>query len=315
MEQLPGKKAFINDTIESVRGNLRGILAEMGRMSDAHEAGDIDVYINVDQFQGGFKTMAEGVNQMVGSHIAVKKRAMGVFKAFGEGDFDASMEQLPGKKVFINDTIESVRGNLRGIIAEMNTMSDAHEAGDIDIYIDAEKFNGGFKIMAAGVNKMVGSHIAVKKRAMAVVKAFGEGDFDEPMEKLPGKKAFINDDHRAGTRKPQDPHQRHGHAVQGRSRGPPRGPRRRRPPPGRIPRDRAGSQRHARRSDQPAQCTDRGREHAVAVGHCRRTRCSCRRQQALRRIPLGDRGRQQHAGRGYRPGERGQPRAAGDGVR
>ncbi len=193
MEQLPGKKAFINDTIESVRGNLRGILAEMGRMSDAHEAGDIDVYINVDQFQGGFKTMAEGVNQMVGSHIAVKKRAMGVFKAFGEGDFDATMEQLPGKKVFINDTIESVRGNLRGIIAEMNTMSDAHEAGDIDIYIDAEKFNGGFKTMAAGVNQMVGSHIAVKKRAMAVVKAFGEGDFDEPMEKLPGKKAFINE--------------------------------------------------------------------------------------------------------------------------
>ena len=75
-------------------------------MSDAHEAGDIDVYIDVDQFQGGFKTMAEGVNQMVGSHIAVKKQAMGVVKAFGEGDFDAPMEQLPGKKAFINDTIE-----------------------------------------------------------------------------------------------------------------------------------------------------------------------------------------------------------------
>ncbi|MBF5038507.1 methyl-accepting chemotaxis protein [Methylophilus sp. 13] len=193
MEQLPGKKAFINDTIENMRSNLKGFIADMRHMSKEHDAGDIDVVMNADKFQGDFKTMAVGVNTMVGGHIAVKKKAMAVIKAFGEGNFDAPMEQLPGKKAFINDTIESMRSNLKGFIADMNHMSKEHDAGDIDVVIDADKFQGDFKSMAVGVNTMVGGHIAVKKKAMAVIKEFGEGNFDAPMEQLPGKKAFIND--------------------------------------------------------------------------------------------------------------------------
>ena len=41
------------------------------------------------------------------------QKAMAVVKAFGEGDFDAPLEQLPGKKAFINDTVERVRGLLK----------------------------------------------------------------------------------------------------------------------------------------------------------------------------------------------------------
>jgi methyl-accepting chemotaxis protein len=130
---------------------------------------------------------------MVSGHIAVKKKAMAVVKAFGEGNFDAPMEQLPGKKAFINDTIEMMRGNVKGFIADMNHMSQEHDAGDIDVMMSTDKFQGDFKVMAQGVNDMVSGHIAVKKKAMAVVKAFGEGNFDAPMEQLPGKKAFIND--------------------------------------------------------------------------------------------------------------------------
>jgi methyl-accepting chemotaxis protein len=193
MEKLPGKKAFINETIEQVRGNLKGLIAEMNRMSIEHDKGDIDVVIDTHKFEGDFRTMAQGVNSMVGSHIAVKKMAMAVLKEFGKGNFDAPMEKLPGKKAFINETIEQVRGNLKGLIAEMNRMSTEHDKGDIDVVIDTAKFEGDFRAMAHGVNSMVGSHIAVKKMAMGVIREFGLGNFDAPMDKLPGKKVFIND--------------------------------------------------------------------------------------------------------------------------
>ncbi|GGL07435.1 hypothetical protein GCM10012284_47180 [Mangrovihabitans endophyticus] len=179
--------------IARVRGTLTDLLAETHRMSAEHERGDIDVVIDVRRFDGQFATMATQINDLVGAHIAVKKKAMAVVKAFGEGNFDAPLEQLPGKKAFINDTIEQVRGNLKGLIAEMNHMSVEHERGDIDVVIDTQRFSGQYVTMAAGINDMVAGHIAVKKKAMAVVKAFGEGDFDTPLEQLPGKKAFIND--------------------------------------------------------------------------------------------------------------------------
>ena len=40
---------------------------------------------------------------------------------------------------------------------------------------------------------MVMGHIAVKKKAMACVAEFGKGNFEAPLERFPGKKAFIND--------------------------------------------------------------------------------------------------------------------------
>jgi methyl-accepting chemotaxis protein len=173
--------------------SLNGLVEEMNNMSKQHELGDIDFIINTEKFNGAYKAMGQGVNEMVNAHISVKKKAMGVFKEFGNGNFDATIEQLPGKKRFINDTIEQVRGNLKGLIDEMNRMSSEHEKGDIDVVIDTHKFEGDFKTMAQGVNDMVNAHISVKKKAMGVFSQFGEGNFEANMEQLPGKKRFIND--------------------------------------------------------------------------------------------------------------------------
>ena len=192
MPQLPGKKAFINDTIEQVRSNIKDFIADMKHMSTQHDAGDIDVKMDEAKFHGAYKEMAQGVNTMVFGHIAVKKQAMSCIKGFGEGDFDAPMPQLPGKKAFINETIEQVRSNIKSFIADMKHMSSQHDAGDIDVRMDETKFKGAYQEMAKGVNFMVMGHIAVKKQAMAVVKEFGEGNLDAPLEKFPGKKAFVN---------------------------------------------------------------------------------------------------------------------------
>ncbi|MDE3010736.1 MAG: HAMP domain-containing protein [Pseudomonadota bacterium] len=193
LDAFPGKKKFINDTIEQVRGNLKLLIAEMNHMSTEHDAGDIDVRIDESRFRNDFQAMAQGVNSMVFGHIAVKRKAMACIKEFGEGNFDAPLDAFPGKKKFINDTIEQVRGNLKLLIAEMNHMSAEHDAGDIDVRIDEARFRNDFQAMAKGVNTMVFGHIAVKKKAMACIKGFGEGNMDAPLEVFPGKKRFIND--------------------------------------------------------------------------------------------------------------------------
>jgi methyl-accepting chemotaxis protein len=191
---VEGKDEFarLAASVGQVRGTLGRLVADMGRMSAEHERGDIDVMIDAGSFAGEYRHMAQGVNDMVGAHIAVKKLAMGVVAEFGRGNFDAPLQRLPGKKAFINDTIEQVRTNMKGLLDDMNHMSSEHERGDIDVCIDARRFEGQFKTMAQGINDMVAGHIAVKKKAMACVKAFGEGDFDAPLDTFPGKKAFIN---------------------------------------------------------------------------------------------------------------------------
>ncbi len=193
LDAFPGKKAFINETIETLRGNLKGLIAEMNVMSAEHDKGDIDVFVPTEKFKGDFATMAKGVNGMVAGHIAVKKKAMACISEFGNGNFEAQLDKFPGKKAFINETIEALRGNLKGLIAEMNIMSIEHDKGDIDVVVPVEKFKGDFALMAKGVNDMVAGHIAVKKKAMACINEFGNGNFEAQLEKFPGKKAFINE--------------------------------------------------------------------------------------------------------------------------
>jgi methyl-accepting chemotaxis protein len=166
---------------------------ELKRMSAAHDAGDIDVDIDTEILIGDFRAMGQGVNGMVAGHIAVKKKAMACVAEFGRGNFEAQLDKFPGKKAFINDTIEQMRRNLVGLIAELNHMSREHDAGDIDVVIDAARFEGDFRTMAQGVNQMVAGHIAVKKKAMACVAEFGRGNFEAQLDRFPGKKAFINE--------------------------------------------------------------------------------------------------------------------------
>ncbi|MCW0424737.1 methyl-accepting chemotaxis protein [Xanthomonas sacchari] len=179
--------------LRQVQTGMRQINDEIVRMSREHDAGDIDVVIESHRFEGEFKVIAEGINRMVGDHIATKKKALACVAEFGRGNFDAPLETLPGKKVFINEIIEQVRRNMQGLIAQMKHMSAQHDAGDIDVLIESHRFEGDFRSMADGINRMVGDHIATKKKAMACIAEFGRGNFDAPLEALPGKKAFIND--------------------------------------------------------------------------------------------------------------------------
>jgi methyl-accepting chemotaxis protein len=182
----------IKNNLNQCIDNLNDLLADMNEMSRQHDLGDIDVIMPVDKFQGAYKTMAIGVNTMVNGHINVKKKAMACIAEFGKGNFEADLEQFPGKKAFINDTIETMRGNIKDFIADMARMSEEHDKGDIDVIIPEDKYQGVFHNMATGVNGMVNGHINVKKKAMACIAEFGNGNFDAELEQFPGKKVFIN---------------------------------------------------------------------------------------------------------------------------
>ncbi len=273
-------KKNLNTTI----GTLNSFISEMQTMSDQHDKGDIDVIIDANKFHGSYKAMAQGVNTMVAGHIADKKKTMDCVKQFGEGNFEAPLEPFPGKKAFINDTIEQVRKNLKALIEDaywlaaqaqegnlsaradadshhgdfrkiiaginhaldsivvpmqetiaqvtkyshgdlggnltaeysgdfaelkkrLNNLSltikgvidscdyvrNEHDKGEIDIMIASERFKGDFSKMATNINTVLSSHIELNKKTMACVSEFGKGNFEAPLERFAGKKAFIND--------------------------------------------------------------------------------------------------------------------------
>ncbi|HJV24365.1 MAG TPA: methyl-accepting chemotaxis protein [Aromatoleum sp.] len=168
--------------LQGMIDNLRRTIAEMDRMSREHDAGDIDAKIDADSFRGAYKTMAEGVNNMVAGHIAVKKKAMACVKAFGEGDFDAPLEQFPGKKAFINETIEQVRGNLKAVIKDVNGLTDAALAGRLDTRADAARHQGDFRLIVGGINSTLDAIVAPLTDVKRVLAAMANGDMTQSID-------------------------------------------------------------------------------------------------------------------------------------
>jgi len=175
----PGDESSVLASVRDVVARLRLVLSELNRMSSAHDAGDIDVIIDTEKFAGEFRTVTQGINAMVGSHIAVKKKAMACVEQFGLGHFDAPMDKLPGKKAFINDIIEKVRANLKAIIADVNLLSNAAVAGQLDVRAQAERHQGDFRRVIDGMNATLDAIVTPLEEVRKVLAAVERGSMTD----------------------------------------------------------------------------------------------------------------------------------------
>lgn len=164
------------NSMKRLQDTIQLLLRDMNHMSQEHNAGDIDAVVDENKFQGDFRKMAAGINTMVGEHIRVNKKAMDVFKSFGDGDFDANIEKLPGKKAFINDTIEMVRNNLKAITAETNILIQAAADGELDQRANVGLLQGDWKQMIEGVNQILEGIVQPVNEAMGVLKEIEQGN-------------------------------------------------------------------------------------------------------------------------------------------
>jgi methyl-accepting chemotaxis protein len=128
-------------------------LGEMRHMASEHEKGEIDVRLPADRLQGALRTLAEGLNQMVESYVTLNQKAMACVAEFGKGNFEAPLEKFPGKKAFINETIEQVRANLKALIADTDSLVKAAAEGRLGTRADAAKHLGDFRKIVEGINK------------------------------------------------------------------------------------------------------------------------------------------------------------------
>ena len=193
LEQFPGQRAFINEGVELLRSNIKTIISDMEHMSKEHDAGDIDVRIATEQYKGAYALMAEGVNRMVAGHVQEKEEMINVMKLLGDGDFLVQIQQYPGKKAEINKNLDRLKGKLKGLLDSVKWVTNEHLQGNIDMSMYADMFKGGFNELAIAINQIVAGQIELTEKALACVKEFGEGNFDAPLEKFPGKKAFVNE--------------------------------------------------------------------------------------------------------------------------
>lgn len=192
LEALPGDLASLSQGFESLKTNVQTLIQEISAMSVDHANGETETRMDTQHFEGDFKTIANGVNAMVTDYVAETEKFIAVMDSIGRGDLTAQLEAMPGKKAAMNKSVDRIRGNLKGIVDSVNWVNAEHEKGNIDMTLRADMFKGQFSLLATSINNIVAGHIELNQKAMACVQAFGDGNFDAPLEQFPGQKAEIN---------------------------------------------------------------------------------------------------------------------------
>ena len=209
IEHLPGEKRVVSEAVQETKKilqfnatELRKFMDEQALMADKHNNhGIISHKINEALFEGAFREMAKGVNDMVQAHINVKMRMVKLIGMYSTGDFSQDMEALPGEKKVVTDAVRSARAALEynanellKFMDEQALMADQHNNhGIISHKINEALFEGAFRDMAKGVNDMVQAHINVKMRMVKLIGMYANSDFSDNMENLPGEKRVVSE--------------------------------------------------------------------------------------------------------------------------
>jgi methyl-accepting chemotaxis protein len=203
IDQQAAEIKRLREELADAAKHRTALAAALAEMAKAHAAGAIDQCIPLDRFTGLHHEMAQGINDLVASHIAVKMKIVDVVTRYADGDFSIDMDRLPGKKAQITEAIDRAKGSFKAVaedkaaaarfLAALEVMSKQHALGWIDDSIATDKMHGAYATAAELVNNLVASHITVKMKIVEVVSKYARGDFAADMDRLPGKKAQITE--------------------------------------------------------------------------------------------------------------------------
>jgi methyl-accepting chemotaxis protein len=175
-----------NDELRQIANAMESVSKAVGRfataqteMADQHAAGLISHRIDSSAFEGEYRRLAEGTNELVEGHINVKMQAVELMGRYGNGDLSADMPDLPGEKKRITDAMRSTKSNIGAMNSEIQRLVGAANAGDFSARGDADRFQHEFKRMVEGLNSLMQVTDTGLNDVNRVLGALSKGDLTE----------------------------------------------------------------------------------------------------------------------------------------
>ena len=99
--------------LAKMQATLKDFEAAQLEMARQHDAGMLDYILPVNQLEGAYRAMAQSINALVQSHIAVKMKVVEVVSAYTAGNLDVQMDRLPGQKARVTAAMDQVQSAMK----------------------------------------------------------------------------------------------------------------------------------------------------------------------------------------------------------
>ena len=177
----------INDEIGRLTYDVANLIEVIKTLSEDvirinheyHIVGNLSYRSDADKYLNTFKELIESVNSLVDNSFKDMTDTLGILEHVIEGDFDAKVDDLPGEKMILPQTLRSMSVNLKSTVAEINGMIEAAAVkGDLEFHIDTSKYKGDWCQIMVGLNQIAEAVDRPVVEIRDVMAALNKGKFD-----------------------------------------------------------------------------------------------------------------------------------------
>ncbi|PPU29861.1 MULTISPECIES: methyl-accepting chemotaxis protein [unclassified Xanthomonas] len=126
MDRLPGEKAVLTDTMDTVKRNLSAMNSEIRLLAQAAANGDFSVRGDAQRFQYDFRAMVDSLNQLMATADANLQSLSTVLQAIAAGDLTTRMHgDFHGVFARMRDDANATVTQLADIVGRIQRSTDA----------------------------------------------------------------------------------------------------------------------------------------------------------------------------------------------
>ncbi|MXV07568.1 MULTISPECIES: methyl-accepting chemotaxis protein [unclassified Xanthomonas] len=134
MERLPGEKARLTETMDTVKHNLTAMNTEIKHLAGAAAAGDFSVRGDTARFQYDFRLMVESLNQLMATADGNLQALSSLLRSIAAGDLTARMHgDFQGVFATMRDDANATTEQLAAIVARIQTAAVSINAAASEI--------------------------------------------------------------------------------------------------------------------------------------------------------------------------------------
>ena len=140
----------VYDLVDVIRGIINDVV-DFHRQ--AITEGDYEINLDTQKYQGAYHELTAAIQHMYEGCERESWSMMDILDSVGKGKFDVSMEPFPGKRAVINEIVDKVLANLKGVSTEVGVMVNAAVVkGELSYKIEVDKYQGDWQDIMKGLN-------------------------------------------------------------------------------------------------------------------------------------------------------------------
>ncbi len=173
-----------NDELGVLTRDLSKVVGIFKRFSDninivinEHLNGDIDASIDVSEFDGEFKKVAEGFNEIISIEKETINDIMTTLTEFSNGNFDAQVKNFNGKKAIFSNKIIEIKKNFESISNDINHLLLNATDGNLNYRVNSEIYEGDWRKIILNINSLMENIIKPFNEASTALREMTDGNF------------------------------------------------------------------------------------------------------------------------------------------